>query len=400
VQFINIWEFMVVMPLGPDFARALHFDLSHVGWLASAYSLAGTVAGLIAARFLDRFDRRTALTLCLGGLSAATALAAAAVDFHTLLMVRLLAGLFGGPTIAVSLAVIADVFPPERRGEAMGKVMGSFALAAVIGVPLGLEIARLGGWWAPFLAIAACGALMLPVMRLLLPPFRLHLLEARQEPQPTLRELAGGGLALTGLAMTAISAFSAFLLIPHISAHVQYNLHYPREALGLLYFAGGIASFLMMRVSGRAADRFGFTLTLALATLAVIGIVFVSFTLALAAVPVLLMFIIFMGGMSVRNVTGHAVLTKIPRPEHRAGFMSVVSSLQNFSLAMGALLSAQMLRETPDGRLAGMETVSLLAIALFVLTPLLMRRVESGLKKRDGLKPRRRQNRNIRGYGP
>ena len=48
-----------------------------------------------------------------------------------------LAGIFGGPASALSLAIIADVIPPHRRGKAMGTVMGSFALASILGLPAG-----------------------------------------------------------------------------------------------------------------------------------------------------------------------------------------------------------------------------------------------------------------------
>ena len=50
--------------------------------------------------------------------------------------------------------------PPARRGRAMGAVMGAFSVASVLGVPLGLRLARLGGWRLPFLAVAALGVVV------------------------------------------------------------------------------------------------------------------------------------------------------------------------------------------------------------------------------------------------
>ncbi len=41
--------------------------------------------------------------------------------------------------------MVTDVVPPQRRGRAMAIVMGSFSVSAVVAVPFGLEMARLGG---------------------------------------------------------------------------------------------------------------------------------------------------------------------------------------------------------------------------------------------------------------
>jgi MFS family permease len=74
VNFINVLDFMIVLPLGPDFARALAIAPSHVGFIGGAYSAAACVAGLAASLFLDRFDRRRALAACMAGLVVGTAL--------------------------------------------------------------------------------------------------------------------------------------------------------------------------------------------------------------------------------------------------------------------------------------------------------------------------------------
>lgn len=61
VQFVNILDFMMVMPLGPDFARDLGIPTSQLGLIGGSYTAAAAVTGLLGAFFLDRFDRRSAL---------------------------------------------------------------------------------------------------------------------------------------------------------------------------------------------------------------------------------------------------------------------------------------------------------------------------------------------------
>jgi predicted MFS family arabinose efflux permease len=194
VQFVNILDFVIVMPMGPDFARALGFPLASAGELAGAYAAAAAVAGLAGGFFLDRFDRRPALLVALAGLIVGTGAGAFAWDFHSLLATRVLAGLFGGPATSLALAIIADTVPPERRGAAMGRVMGAFGAASVLGVPLALELARRVSWQAPFWTVATLGVLVFSFAASTMPPLRDHLATRPVEPPwRTMTQLLGDG---------------------------------------------------------------------------------------------------------------------------------------------------------------------------------------------------------------
>ena len=81
VQFVNILDFMMVMPLGPDFARALDMPVSHLGYIGGSYTAAASVSGMAGAFFLDRFDRRKALGVAMLGLVLGTLSGAFATGF-------------------------------------------------------------------------------------------------------------------------------------------------------------------------------------------------------------------------------------------------------------------------------------------------------------------------------
>ena len=73
VQFVNIVDFMMVMPMGPDFAEGLGVEVDKIGIVAGAYTLAAATSGLLLSPVLDRVDRRLALAVCMGGLALGTA---------------------------------------------------------------------------------------------------------------------------------------------------------------------------------------------------------------------------------------------------------------------------------------------------------------------------------------
>jgi len=371
VQFVNILDFMIVMPLGPDFAAGLGIPVSQLGYVGGSYTAAASLSGLAGAFFLDRFDRKKALSVCMLGLVLGTLSGAFAQGLGTLMLARIVAGAFGGPATSLSYSIIADVIPPERRGRAMGAVMGAFSIASILGVPAGLELSRQGGWKLPFIAVAVIGAVLGTYTHAVLPPMFGHLALARQRRfGHDLIELFRFDVLLS-LAMTAMVMGASFVIIPNISPYVIYNLGYPRAQLGLLYLVGGAVSFVAMRGVGLLVDRLGSARVATFGTVFVATVIYAGFARVPPLLPVMLVFVLFMLGMAFRNVAYNTLTTKVPRPPERARFASIQSAVQHLASAIGAFASAQLLSELPDHKLVGVDKTAYTSIAISIcLIPL------------------------------
>jgi predicted MFS family arabinose efflux permease len=384
VQFVNILDFMIVMPLGPDFAVALGIPASRLGFIGGSYTAAASVAGLVGGLFLDRFDRRKALAVAMGGLVLGTLAGGFAVGLGSLLAARVLAGFFGGPATSISLSIIADAIPPARRGKAMGSVMGAFSAASVLGVPAGLELAWRGSWRLPFFSVGLLGAVITAGVVAVLPPMRAHLEVAR--PRARLSDLLTPfrqRLTLLSLGMTATAMIGGFAIIPNISAYVQNNLGYPRSRIGLLYMVGGAASFVSMRAVGRLVDRYGSARVGTVATVFLLADLYVWFVAYTPAVPVLALFLVFMLANSSRNVPYNTLTSKVPAADERARFLSIQSAVQHLAGAAGAFLSSLLLHELPDGRLEGIPHVAAVSMTMMAAVPVFLWIVEAGVRARD-----------------
>ncbi|HEX2879596.1 MAG TPA: MFS transporter [Polyangiaceae bacterium] len=384
IQFVNVLDFMIVMPLGPDFASALGIDTSHIGLVGGSYTAAAAVAGVVGSLYLDRFDRRVALACAMLGLVLGTLAGGFALGLTTLLVARVVAGAFGGPATSLSLAVIADSVPPERRGKALGAVMGAFSIASILGVPAGLELARLWGFRAPFFAVAALGAVVTAVAIGFMPPMRGHLERAKESyagaaPRTAmLNPLAKLSLLNSGLIMLGV-----FAVVPNLSAFLQHNLGYPREHMGLLYLVGGLFSFVTLRVAGWASDKLGATRVVIVGTALHAVALITMFVHPLPWLPVLAVFSLFMMSGSVRMVPLQALASRVPRPQDRARFMSAQSVVQHLASALGAIAASAVLTADSEGRLSQMDHIALLALGLALFAPLISRRLERGLAARD-----------------
>jgi predicted MFS family arabinose efflux permease len=375
LQFVYILDFIMVLPLGPDLARALGFPADRLGALTAAYTLASFLSGLAVMRLLDCFDRKTVVLGGFGLLALATLATAWVSDLPTLLLARALTGLAGAPAIAGAMAMVIDLTPPAERGRALAKVMLGFSVAAVAGVPLSLELSRTQGWQAPFFWLAALAAIVWLCAAALLPASNGHLAAVRSKG---IGSLLARPVVRQAVLVQALSQFSAFMLIPHFSAFFLLNLGFPRDRLGLLYIFGGLTALVSVQLLGRLADRVGALRAVAIAS---VGMAFglLPFFAGGDAGGALLVacFVLFMAGNAGRNVSVGAALSHVPDAHERAGFMTLQGMVQDGAIAVAALVSGAMLHEGIDGRLAGMTAVAACAGVAGCVLPWALLRLKS-----------------------
>lgn len=384
VQFVNILDFIMVMPLGPDFAADLHIPISHLGYITGSYTASACIAGLLGSLFLDRFDRRLMLFLAMLGLGVATASGAMATGLESLIACRVGAGFFGGPAAAISLAIISDVVPPERRGRAMGSVIAAFSVASIVGVPAGLELARLGSWHWPFLGVgtlALCAAIL---SILVLPPLREHM-HAEHHPLG-LRALLHWKYILA-LSTFGLAIYGIFLLIPNLAAYFQFNLGWPRNRLSWLYLVGGCFSLIVSKWGGLWTDRKGPTQSMVGSSILMSLMLVTGFIFIQSWMPPVAIFTLFMVGSALRNVSLNTVISHIPPPNLRARYMSIQSAVQHALSAAGAMTSSVLLQNEPSGKLIGIPRIAAVTLVTVMALPFLVRCLEHHVSKEDLHKP-------------
>src|SRR5687767_13494556 len=95
IQFTYIVDFMVMMPLGPQFTRLFGISDAQFGLLVSAYALAAGASGVVASFFIDRFERKKLALWVYAAFALATLACGLAPGYASLMTARIAAGLFG-----------------------------------------------------------------------------------------------------------------------------------------------------------------------------------------------------------------------------------------------------------------------------------------------------------------
>lgn len=365
VQFTTIVDFMVVMPLGPQLMRAMKIDPAQFGLIVSSYTFAAGVAGLVASTVVDRFPRRTSFIGLYAGFLLGTLFCALAPTYHLLLVARIVTGAFGGILGGMSMAIIGDVFPEERRGRATGSLMSAFALASVAGVPLGLWFGTTYGWHMPFIGLVVLGLPILALAALALPRLDSHLGDHRAAPLRTLANVFAEPNHLAAFALIMVLMGGNFAVVPYISPYLVANVGMTEQQLPLVYVAGGVLTLILAPVVGKLADRHGklrvYRVIAPLSAVLLVAITHlpeVSVAVAVAAVSLLMV------SNAGRMIAAMAMVTSSVQPSRRGGFMSVNSSVQHVSSGLGAYVAGLAIKQTADGRLTHFGVVGWVAAAV------------------------------------
>ena len=88
IQFAHILDFMIMMPLGPILMRELGVGTHEFGLLVSAYTFSAAFTGVLAAMFVDRFERKRLLLTMFALFALATLACGLAPGYWTLLAAR------------------------------------------------------------------------------------------------------------------------------------------------------------------------------------------------------------------------------------------------------------------------------------------------------------------------
>jgi MFS family permease len=172
-----------------------------------------TLFGLPLARWADRGNRRTLITLALTAWSVMTACCGLAQTFWQLALFRIGVGAGQSGATPAAQSLIADYFPPQRRASALAVFTASSMAGYLLGFLVGGLLAAAYGWRAAFFVGGAMGLALALVTRLgLSEPRNLHTLDVGQTTESLRQSL---GLLLKKRSYRFVLA-AAFVYFPFV----------------------------------------------------------------------------------------------------------------------------------------------------------------------------------------
>jgi predicted MFS family arabinose efflux permease len=378
LQFGIILDFMLISPLGAIIMPGLAIGPTQFGLIVSGYAFSAAISGLLTAGFADRFDRKKLLLFFYAGFIAGTLWCGVAQSFTTLLLARIVTGLFGGVIGSIVLAIATDLFALQLRGRVMGLVQTAFAASQVLGLPIGLYLSNRWNWHVPFLALAGlglCGGVTIVIgMR----PVAEHL-KLRQEHSPWMHFLhtLTESRYLIAFAISALLTTGGFMLMPFASAYVVNNLGIDLQSLPTVYLVTGLCTIFVGPIIGKLADSVGKFRVFVLGT--ALSSVMVLIYTHLGPIPLWLLIVIntllFVGIFS-RMIPFQALVSAVPAETQRGSFNAISASVQQFSGGIASVVAGQIVTLGSDGKLRHFDAIGYVIIGTSLIGLVLLWRLQ------------------------
>ena len=387
-QITVVLDFMVMSPLGDMLMKSMDLKTSQFGMAVSAYAFSAGISGLLTAGFADKFDRKKLLLFFYIGFIIGTLCCGLAHSYYFLITARIITGLFGGVIGSISMAIVADLFPIQKRGRVMGFMQMGFGASQVLGIPISLYIANAWGWQTPFLMIVVLASIVWLIVLIKLQPVTKHLDEKNEKNAIMhLWHTIAQKHYRIGFLSTAILSIGGFMMMPWGSAFAINNLHITQQQLPIIFMVSGVSSLITMPLIGKLSDTIDKFKIFSIASVVMIFMVLIYTNLTPVPFVVIIMFnIFFMVSMMSRMVPAMALTTGLPKMHDRGAFMSINSSLQQIAggvaAAVGGMIVVQKDKYSP---LEHYNTLGIVIAVLSVISIFMVYRVSKMVKQRKAM---------------
>ena len=224
--FMTALDNLVVGVALPSIREDLGGSIESLEWTVNAYTLAFAVLLLTGAALGDRFGRKRMFGIGVGIFTAASAAAALAPSIEALVAARAIQGLGAAIVTPLTLTLVSEAFPPERRGAALGIWGGISGLGVALGPFVGGLVVEGVAWQWIFWLNVPFGLALIPLSR------RMLTESTGPDRALDLRGLAYAGAGLFGLTFGIVRGEAMGWTSPTVMISI---------ATGLALLAGFIA---------------------------------------------------------------------------------------------------------------------------------------------------------------
>jgi MFS family permease len=279
----------MVGPVRVLFAQSHGASLAIIGAMASAYLISNFVFQYPSGWLADRWGRKQVMVLGLAIQAVLSLLYLLITDPILFVALRFVEGMAAAAILPSARAMIIDVVPAEKQGEAFGIFGAFFNAGFLLGPGLGGLLA-ITGYASAFIGAALFRIVAIVIVITLIPVARKEKSDTRKETvTPAIPYRALFALPLLG---AYILAFGDYLYLGFDLTLMPLWMHDHLGAsvavIGIAYMAWAVPNIIFSPVGGRMADRFRRSLIIAIFGLAQVPLYFLYGAATMASFVVVL----------------------------------------------------------------------------------------------------------------
>jgi MFS transporter, DHA2 family, multidrug resistance protein len=167
-SFMEVLDTTIANVALPYIAGGMGVSEDEASWVVTTYLVANAII-LTASSYLARMlGRKTFFLICLGLFTLSSLLSGFAPNLNALLLFRIMQGVGGGGMVPVAQSILADLFPPAKRGQAFALFGVAVVVAPVVGPTLGGWLSDNVSWQWCFLINVPVGVIAMALISLVL----------------------------------------------------------------------------------------------------------------------------------------------------------------------------------------------------------------------------------------
>jgi len=167
-SFMEVLDSTIANVVLPYIAGGMGVSEDEASWVVTTYLVANAVIVTATGFLANRFGRKRFFLICLALFTASSLMCGLSTNLQSMLLFRLLQGLAGGGMVPVAQSILADAFPPEKRGQGFAVFGVAVVVAPVVGPTLGGWLADNVSWNWCFLINVPVGAFMFAAIAMVL----------------------------------------------------------------------------------------------------------------------------------------------------------------------------------------------------------------------------------------
>jgi DHA2 family multidrug resistance protein len=167
-SFMEVLDTTVANVALPYIAGGMGVSEDEASWVVTTYLVANAIILTASSYLAKTFGRKPFFLISLGLFTVSSLLCGNAPNLNALLLFRILQGVGGGGMVPVAQSILADSFPPAKRGQAFALFGVAVVVAPVVGPTLGGWLSDNISWQWCFLVNVPVGVFAMAMIALVL----------------------------------------------------------------------------------------------------------------------------------------------------------------------------------------------------------------------------------------
>lgn len=240
----------IIVGLLSEISSSLGVTLATAGGLVSGFAISYAIGTPIMMSLCSRIPKRMTILVSLALILLLNLCSAFVGTYSMLLVIRIVTAVLCGFVLSVAITVANEAVDSEKRGKAIATILSGFAVANVLGVPIGTFVGQFFTWHAAFILNGLLAGIAIVLNYVYVP---------RKLPKPvpsSLKDQIGlftNGRIILAFLIPVMAVGAVFVVYTYITPIMEQVMNIPKSSVSAVLLVYGMATIVSNWIGGKVA---------------------------------------------------------------------------------------------------------------------------------------------------